>query len=418
LGFSLILSFTVIFGITYYSTGYVLTNPVARAAVSLVVALTIFMFDRALFQSDWFQQTKKDDAFKTSWTILRMAIRLTISFGIAYVLSLFLELAIFSDTIGEKIKHDHLAANKLIYEKIELYEAQLNSEIAQHRKDLTALEALYQRELTDDAPLDVAAQSQFDGYEQQKRSLDRREGDLRAELRATQDKIITYQEDMNAEELGHRLRTDSSGLQGLGPKYQFARRQKEIYEQRATELQLQISALNGAREELTTRQRRLTAEALARRNEERVSSQDKRGELRRRIEQSRQELNVLEANRTSKIEEFRRTAMANSDFQKLKDDPMSRMTAYAELKADQKQGRTIVFFSLLTVMFVIFLEVVPVLAKMFFSPLSAYGQIIRSEVELTAQDAEHRSRMDDIEKRGRKAEKDLELVIREKAAGI
>src|SRR3954468_11831426 len=57
LGFSLALSFSVIFGITYYSSGYVIANDMGRVAVSAVVALTIFMFDRAFFQSDWFQET-------------------------------------------------------------------------------------------------------------------------------------------------------------------------------------------------------------------------------------------------------------------------------------------------------------------------------------------------------------------------
>ena len=56
LGFSLLLSFTVVLGITFHATGYVIANPWLRLLAAAVVALTVFMFDRALYQSDWFVQ--------------------------------------------------------------------------------------------------------------------------------------------------------------------------------------------------------------------------------------------------------------------------------------------------------------------------------------------------------------------------
>src|SRR6266487_2823108 len=56
LGFSLLLSFTVVLGASFHATGYVITNVWVRGAAATVVALTVFMFDRALYQSDWFHQ--------------------------------------------------------------------------------------------------------------------------------------------------------------------------------------------------------------------------------------------------------------------------------------------------------------------------------------------------------------------------
>src|SRR5712664_2171923 len=87
LGFSLTLSFAVIFGITYYSSGYVIYDYPGRIAVSAIVALTIFMFDRAFFQSDWFQETSRESPQRTAWRMFRIAVRLTISIGIAFVFS-------------------------------------------------------------------------------------------------------------------------------------------------------------------------------------------------------------------------------------------------------------------------------------------------------------------------------------------
>src|SRR3954452_20564549 len=56
LGFSLLLSFVVVFAISFHATGYVITDPSLRTVAALVVALTVFLFDRALYQSDWFYQ--------------------------------------------------------------------------------------------------------------------------------------------------------------------------------------------------------------------------------------------------------------------------------------------------------------------------------------------------------------------------
>ena len=73
--------------------------------------------------------------------------------------------------------------------------------------------------------------------------------------------------------------------------------------------------------------------------------------------------------------------MAASHFHaKPKNDPLSRMTAYQELKSDAKDGETIVLFSWMTKLFVIFLEVVPVLAKMFFAPPSVYAARVQARV--------------------------------------
>src|SRR4051812_8130711 len=54
LGFSLVLNFVVVFGLTYYSVGYFLGEVHVRVFVALMVAAVLTTFDRALFQFDWF----------------------------------------------------------------------------------------------------------------------------------------------------------------------------------------------------------------------------------------------------------------------------------------------------------------------------------------------------------------------------
>ena len=138
LGASLCLSFIVVLGVSYHASGYMIESVWTRLLVSSVIALTVLMFDRALCQSDWFYQgtlwntsaiQSRAEAKQTAWRFVRVGIRLTLSFGLAWVIAMFLELAIFSGTINEKIEADRVAANQPIYEKIAAYEAQQAAEI-------------------------------------------------------------------------------------------------------------------------------------------------------------------------------------------------------------------------------------------------------------------------------------------------
>jgi Domain of unknown function (DUF4407) len=204
LGFSLVLSFTVVLGISFHATGYVIADPWVRLLAATVVALTVFMFDRALYQSDWFCQgilqrgfgpagpDDRPDRWRPLRRFFRITIRLRISFALAWIIAVFLELAIFSDTISEKVKRDHLASNQPIFQKIEGYEAQLDREIEQRRQQLVAAEALYRRELGTAQPPEAAPPAQLDELEQQIKGLDAQEQELRGELRQLQGKITGY----------------------------------------------------------------------------------------------------------------------------------------------------------------------------------------------------------------------------------
>jgi chromosome segregation ATPase len=210
--------------------------------------------------------------------------------------------------------------------------------------------------------------------------LDAQERELRTELRQIEEKITGYAVDMNAEELGRRISPTNSGRAGAGPRYEFAKRQRDVYEAQRQAREREIAQLHARREELRTDQRRVSAEAAARREQDRTSAQNHRDELQSQIDSARTELKALETSRVAKIEGFRRKELSGDEAQKQKDDPLARMTAYQELKNDPKDGATIIWFSWMTKLLVIFLEVVPVVAKMFFSPPSVYAARIQAEV--------------------------------------
>ena len=280
LGFALCLSFIVILGITFHATGYVVENVWLRLLTATVVALTVFMFDRALYQSDWFYQgifRQPDSDFGSQGraelaaigpTISRITMRLTISFGLAWIIALFLELAIFSDTITEKLKSDYQAATSRFSTRYKNKKPSSIGEIAERRSNLSALEALFRRERTATIELDAATSAQLEGYEQQiragdeqVRALDAPERELHTELRQIEEKITSYAVDMNAEELGRRIDPTNSGRAGAGPRYEFAKRQRDFYETQRQARERDIAQLHARREELRADQRRISAEA-------------------------------------------------------------------------------------------------------------------------------------------------------------
>jgi hypothetical protein len=393
LGFSLCLSFIVVFGISFHATGYMIDDIGTRALAALVIALTVLMFDRALCQSDWFYQgsfwngnpppQSGAEARQSTSRFGRIAIRLGLSLGLAWVIAMFLELAIFSDTISDKIERDRIVANQPIFQKIQQYDAQLGGEIDRRRASLAQIESALQATLNETPAADAASLARNENIEQQIKALIGREAELRAEQRQIEQTVQRYAADMNAEELGQKNSPTNSGRPGAGPRYEFAKRQKEFYQAQSAARDTEIAQLRAKSDELRVAQAKIAAEAEVSRDRERAAIAAKRDALQAQVNAGRAEIKQIEAERVASVEEFRRKAMAESYFQEKKDkaDPLTRMAAYQELKNDPKDGSTFALFSWMTRFFIIFLEVVPVVAKIFFSPPSVYAAKIQSEVE-------------------------------------
>ncbi|WP_322516743.1 DUF4407 domain-containing protein [Rhodopseudomonas palustris] len=406
LGASLCLSFIVVLGVSYHATGYMIASVWTRLLVSGVIALTVLMFDRALCQSDWFYQgtlwntapiQSSAEAKQTAWRFVRVGIRLLMSFGLAWVIAMFLELAIFSGTINEKIEADRVAANQPIYTKIAQYEAGLNAEAARRQAGIDALQALHRDALTENPAAEPNLQTRNDDMEQQIKALVAREADIRADIGQIDRTIQRYTADMNAEEFGQKAAPNNSGRPGAGPRYEFAKKQRDSFiAQRATR-EAEIVQLQAKRDELRAAQSKIAAEALLVRDQERVAIKAKADALQARIDAARADLKSFEAEKVTSIADFRSKALAESYYQEKKDriDPLTRIAAYQELKNDPKDGATMTLFSWMTRMFIIFLEIVPVIAKIFFSPPSVYAAKIQAQVERARQRIENNEDLDD-----------------------
>jgi len=392
LGLSLLLSFTVVFGVTFHATGYMIGAVWMRLAIALVVAMTVLMFDRALCQSDWFSQgalrspgadtQTLAEARQSVWRFTRVAMRLSLSLGLAWVIAMFLELAIFSGTINERIEQDRVAANQPIFDKIGQFEAELKAESDRRRNAIAEQEAVLRNGYISNPAPDPTLAARSEDIEQQMKSLALREADQRAEIRQIEESIQRYAADMNAEELGQKLRPTSSGKPGVGPRYEFAKRQKEAFEAQRSAREAVIAQLDLKRDELREAQAQIAAETSIVRDKERAALQGQRDAMQAEINAARADLKQFDVSRAARVDELRNRLFEELHYQAKSDaiDPLTRIAAYQALKNDPKDGTIMTLFSWMTRFFIIFLEVVPVIAKIFFSPPSVYAAKIQAEV--------------------------------------
>ncbi|WP_022723485.1 DUF4407 domain-containing protein, partial [Rhodopseudomonas sp. B29] len=406
LGASLCLSFIVVLGVSFHASGYMIESVTTRLLVSSVIALTVLMFDRALCQSDWFYQgtlwntapiVSNAEAKQTAWRFVRVGIRLSMSFGLAWVIAMFLELAIFSGTINEKIEADRVAANQPIYAKIAKYEGQLDAEVKRRQAGIDELEALHRAALTETPAQEPTTKTRADEIDQQIKALNARETEIRNTIAEIGAAIQRYTVDMNAEEYGLKASPGNSGRPGAGPRYEFARKQREAAQAQRAEREAEINQIHQRREELRAAQAKVSADAVAAREQDRVAIKAKADALQARIDDARAELKQFEIQKAVNVEAFRKQALAESYYQDKRDriDPLTRIAAYQELKNDPKDGGTMTLFSWMTRFFIIFLEIVPVVAKIFFSPPSVYAAKIQAEVERARQRIENNEDLDD-----------------------
>ncbi|QOR61225.1 DUF4407 domain-containing protein [Sulfurovum sp. ST-21] len=157
IGYALILTFVVLWGITFYSItimngGDVFFDAETKSVrfdsniietgeyvlygvVSAIVALVVVLFDRAFYQSDWFMQMPYGAQIslwkKTGFwagNILKITVRISISLFLAYTFSSFLELKFYESELLASMQKKHLKENKKAYDDMKTYAQKLEEE--------------------------------------------------------------------------------------------------------------------------------------------------------------------------------------------------------------------------------------------------------------------------------------------------
>ena len=139
-------------------------------------------------------------------------------------------------------------------------------------------------------------------------------------------------------------------------------------------------------------------------------------EKKRERDALQRELVVLRAGRAARIDEIAKGLKRSGVFKERHDDPIIRVRFLKDLKTDPDRGDVVSQISLMIKLFIMFLEIAPVVGKMFFSPPSAYAWKIQKEVgehQLAAM-AELDSRIDEYQQQHIANVETLDKLIQER----
>jgi hypothetical protein len=389
LGFALILNFFVIFGLTLYSVGYFLPELYNRVLVALVVAAVLTMFDRALFQFDWFtvallhevrelnrsRRSPLQGILAAARPFLRLSLRLLISLAIAYTLSVFAEIAAFDGAIRERLVADNYNENQPFRDRLAVFEKGLDDKRAAYADRIARLEGeigSMQRGF-----VSRAEQDQYDRLRSNAASARARSTTLEATFGENEKRIRELNEDIYSERYGIKDKPYRTGRPGCEPGsvcYDLVLTVKELRETNAT-LRNDIDKLQRTAQELDDQASAL----LKQRNTADATMIDAK---RKEIDALHAEADAFEAQRPTLVSGYDAELRREGLYRPIRDDPMVRIRVLDELRSDPVKGSAITEMSYLIKAFIAFLELAPVLGKIFFAPPTVYSARIRAAVAL------------------------------------
>ena len=397
LGTWLIVSFSLVFLITLHSTSYVPvieTNLALRLFVALLVALTITLFDRALYQSDWFYHgyfqpgkalAAAGQAGKAT-KVARIAVRLLISFFVAYGLSSFLELALFSGSIDDRLEQANRKANASLTEQVRRHHNELEREIESRRSTISTLgQELLEiegslREITSKSP-DARLREAAGTLER----LQAEEQKILSDIRAKERELSEHKLEVIAETEGTQPDPNSprrfSGLPTCGRRCRSAKQLSDLCEAELSKLNNELLEVRGELKRLTSLRDAVVDDIKTTNQTREASLNEQRARLKAEIEKSQNSLAAFSISLPKQVRDYEEGLKSSLGYVQMRSDPLLRLQALQELKADPVSGPVLTAYAWSLKLFVVFLEVVPVLGKLFFAPPSAYAIHLQRSIE-------------------------------------
>jgi hypothetical protein len=389
LGLALVLNFFVVFGLTLYSVGYFLPEVYSRVLVALVVAAVLMMFDRALFQFDWFtvamlhevrelyrtRKTLFQGVLAVARPIWRLSLRLLISLAIAYTLSVFAEIAAFDGAIRERLTADNYDENQPFRDKLAVFEKGLDQKRAAYSERIARLDgeiASMQK--------GFVSRTEQDEYETLRRNAAdarTRIATLETTLAENEKRIRDLNEDIYSERYGLKDKPYRTGRPGCEPGSVCNDLVLTVKDTREANVALRndIERLQRSAQEQDDK-----ASALLKQRNAADAAQIEA--KRREIETLRGEAAAFETLRPALVSGYEAELKRDGTWRPLRDDPMIRIRVLDELRQDPVRGSGISQMSYLIKAFIAFLELSPVLGKIFFAPPTVYSARVRAAVAL------------------------------------
>jgi len=456
IGYMLLLTFVILFGIVYMSIGYFgasqivfdastntlslhannksTTDTIISIVIALVIASMIFMFDRAIYQSDWFAQapyriemSKRERIGLFFGKLWRVAVRLAISLGLAFALSTFVELYIYESQLLDTMQKNHLQENKTIYNDIKQFSINQKKEIEERQQQLKELEYTLEEYQNGRVPNQESEESQ----EQQNQKI----ASLQATLNNTQKSVndalqqalvplqkelqnlLTKRDkeqaiynqkeiEMMGEDAGvangkiSGVTIQGTGKTGCGKickihkkamaqsKKKIALIQKDIDIVQSDMFLLKskyhtmlLNAEDSYMAQKTETDKNYKENQAHKRAIEQKNAQQNQEKLKAKIEEQKAKLHNLQTNQKRLLSEYTQRVTSSPAFIRFRDGPVTRLLALDDLYADSTHGDKMFEFSIIIKIFLMFLEVVPVLVKVLFSPPSVYAVMLQQQAD-------------------------------------
>ncbi len=409
----------------------------AGVAIAFVIASIIFMFDRAVFQSDWFVQAPygihqdwRQSFKRIVQKIFRIVIRLGMSIAIAYALSTFVELRIYESQIIEVMQVNHLDKNKKIYNKVKQYATDADKEIEKKTKERDALQQrlemmhssspwmmdenvlkldrqnshdkeVYQKRLE---KLEVAKVNELTPAQQRLKNLNMQREDIVKELDVSEMKQQAEEYGIDAMDVSG-IQIKASGRRGDGVRSKMLKKRIRQIRNRLANIDEKIETTKKELQEIKSKYankvkvleyeysqafsnyKKTKEQYISRAKEDyEVNAKKNKNDMETALSETTTLLSKLKESRQRRINNHTQMMLKNPQFIPMRDGPIVRLMALKKLSAQEETGEEMRWFSWIAKAFMIFLEVVPVIAKMFFSPPSVYAAMLQMQVASRVKD--------------------------------
>ncbi|RLA73288.1 MAG: hypothetical protein DRG30_06485 [Epsilonproteobacteria bacterium] len=454
IGYMLILTFVILFGIVYMSIGYfgasqvlfdattntlslhsnqkTTTDTIISIVIALVIAGMIFMFDRAIYQSDWFAQAPYKIEMSRGERIAiflgklwRVVVRLSISAALAFALSTFVELYIYESQLLDSMQKNHLKENKNIYESIKQFSIDQKSEIEKTTKSIIELEYALEEYQNGRVPHETTGEEQKrltqnitslqnslnsnqksinQTMQQALIPLEKKLKRLVAKKTKEQEVYNKKEIQMMGEDAGIKndkisgILINGTGRTGCGVVCKIHKKAMEQSKEKLALIQKEIDIAQSNIFLLKSKYHKMSLDRedsyMAKKIEinraykeqqtykkaqQLKNVQKNQEKLKEKLEEQKAHLYNLQNNQKALLSEYTQRITSSPAFIRFRDGPVTRLMALDDLYGDSNHGEKMYEFSILIKIFLMFLEVLPVLVKVLFSPPSVYAVMLQQQ---------------------------------------
>lgn len=421
------------FGLLYSNYEIITANSIDYKGISVIVffmlcilTITLFALSQVkIYATEYKGQNVSAPEMTAFQKFFRVFLRLSISVCVAYALSIFLELRLYESNILGVIKEEHYANNKILYDDFETKAKNIAKQIKEKEKLLTDLHSQL-TQISNGADIDVdafikqrdeannnfnvARTKELKELEEQHQKtlkplnarldeLENKRNELVSKLLIAEDRLVAakngdpldeYEDIKNKPGCGPQCRTIGAQITGLKEEKSYIEEQvkkqldeiNKITSQYKKKEQQILQSYKTQQKTVEDNNQKLINTKLNLNQRNAKSRENSIGILKERINTTQSELEKLQEEKPKKIDALRGEIESDPSYKPLKAGPLERLKALEKIRQDKATGEVITHFSLWVKLFLIFLEVIPVVTKMFFSPPSVYATLVQKETFL------------------------------------